>query len=158
MAILEIDPQQPIERLSTMEKLVDEHMAQPRFNTVLLGIFSGLALVLAAIGIYGVLSYSVTQRTHEIGVRMALGAQRLDVVTMVMKHAMGLAAVGVAIGVVIALAATRVLTAMLFRVSRTDPATYAAIVIVLGAVAMLASYFPARRATKVDPMIALRSE
>jgi ABC-type antimicrobial peptide transport system permease subunit len=89
---------------------------------------------------------------------MALGAQRLDVVTMVMKHAMGLAAVGVAIGVVIALAATRVLTAMLFRVSRTDPATYAAIVIVLGAVAMLASYFPARRATKVDPMIALRSE
>jgi putative ABC transport system permease protein len=156
--ISQLDPEQPIQHVSTMDKLLDESLAQPRFNTVLLGIFGGLALLLAAIGIYGVLSYSVSQRTHEIGVRMALGAQQTDVVAMVMKHAMRLAAIGIAIGISAAMLATRALSAMLFRVSRTDPTTYFVIVAILGAVALLASYAPARRATKVDPMIALRSE
>jgi len=156
--IRQIDSDQPVQRVSTMEQIMEDNLAQPRFNTVLLGIFGGLALVLAAIGIYGVLSYSVTQRTHEIGVRMALGAQQSTVVGMVMKHAMRLAALGMVIGVIIAFAATRALSSMLFRVSRTDPTTYIGIVAILGVVALLASYAPARRATKVDPMIALRSE
>jgi putative ABC transport system permease protein len=155
--IREVDSEQPIFEVSTMDKIRDENIAAPRFNTILLGIFGGLALVLAAVGIYGVLSYTVTQRTHEIGLRMALGASQANVLGIVMKHAARLAAIGLGIGLAAALVATRLLSSLLFHVSRTDPATYAAIVTVLGTVALLASYAPARRAAKVDPMIALRN-
>lgn len=154
----EVDPEQPVYDAKTMEKIVEEAMAQPKFNTVLLGIFGGLALVLAAVGIYGVLSYTVTQRTHEIGLRMALGASQGSVLKMVINHALKLAAIGIVVGIVAAMAATKALTTLLYQVSRTDPITYVGIVVILGGVALLASYAPARRATRVDPMIALRNE
>ena len=157
-AIHEIDAEQPIFEVKTMDKIVEENMAQPRFNTVLLGIFGGLALVLAAVGIYGVLSYTVTQRTHEIGLRMALGARQADVLKMVMTHAVRMAAIGIVAGIVAALIATKALATLLFQISRTDPVTYVGIVVILGGVALLASYAPARRATRVDPMVALRNE
>ena len=156
--IREVDPDLPMFEVKTMDKLVDDNLAEPRFNTVLLGIFGGLALVLAAVGIYGVLSYTVTQRTHEIGLRMALGASQDSVLKMVMGQAAKLAALGVVIGVVAAVMATRALTSLLFHVSTTDPATYVTIVAILGGVALLAAYAPARRATRVDPMIALRND
>ncbi len=141
-----------------MEQLLDEFVAQPRLNMVLLGIFAGLALALAAVGIYGVISYSVTQRTHEIGVRMALGAQRGDVVRLILSHGLRLALVGLAIGIAGALASTRALSRMLFGVSTTDPMIFAGLSLLLIAVAAVASYVPARRAMRVDPMVALRYE
>ena len=153
-----VDAEQPIYEVRTMEDIRSEAMAQPRFSTVLLGIFGGLALVLAAVGIYGVLSYTVTQRTHEIGLRMALGASQSSVLRMVMRRAMKLAIIGMTAGVVASLLATRALSSLLFHVSRTDPLTYIGVAVVLGAVALQASYIPARRATRVDPMIALRNE
>ena len=156
--IRDIDPEQPVYDLKTMEDIRSESMAQPRFSTVLLGIFGGLALVLAAVGIYGVLSYTVTQRTHEIGLRMALGATQASVLRLVLNRAMKLAAIGMAAGVVAALIATRALSSLLFHISRTDPVTYVGIAAILGFVALLASYLPARRATRVDPMVALRNE
>ncbi|HXE06377.1 MAG TPA: ABC transporter permease, partial [Acidobacteriaceae bacterium] len=156
--IQSIDPEQPVYDMKTLEDIRSEAMAQPRFSTVLLGIFGGLALVLAAVGIYGVLSYTVTQRTHEIGLRMALGATQGSVLRMVMQRAMKLAAIGMTAGVIAALLATRALSSLLFHISRTDPLTYIAVAVVLGAVALQASYLPARRATRVDPMIALRNE
>jgi len=156
--IREVDSEQPIFEVKTMEKIREENMAAPRFNTVLLGIFGGLALVLATVGIYGVLSYTVTQWTHEIGLRMALGAQQGDVLRMIMSHALRLAGIGMVAGVVAALLASKALATLLFHISRTDPVTYVGIVVILGGVALLASYAPARRATRVDPMIALRNE
>ena len=156
--IREVDPEQPIFEVSSMDKIRDENIAAPRFNTVLLSIFGGLALALAAVGIYGVLSYTVTQRTHEIGLRMALGASRVTVIGMVLKHAATLAAIGLGIGLAAALFATRLLRSLLFHVGSTDPLTYTAIIAILWAVALLASYAPAHRAANVDPMVALRNE
>ena len=156
--IREIDPEQPIFEVKTMEKIREENIAAPKFNTVLLAVFGALSLVLATVGIYGVLSYTVTQRTHEIGLRMALGASQANVLQMVMRQALKLAGIGIAAGIVAALLATRALTTLLFHIKSSDPTTYVVIAVILTAVAMLASYLPARRATKVDPMVALRNE
>jgi putative ABC transport system permease protein len=133
-------------------------VAPARFNTVLLGGFAGLALVLAAVGIFGVISYSVAQRTQEIGIRRALGADAIGVLRLVMTQAMALTAAGVVAGIGAAFAVTRLLQSLLFGVTPTDFATFAGVSIVLSAVALLASYIPARRATRIDPMIALRYE
>jgi putative ABC transport system permease protein len=133
-------------------------VAKRRLLAALLDGFTGLALLLAVIGIYGVLSYLVTQRTHEIGLRIALGAEKLDVLKMVIGHGLKLAFVGVAIGILGALGLTRFVSSLLYGVKPTDPLTFIAVSVILIAVALLACYIPARRATKVDPMVALRYE
>jgi putative ABC transport system permease protein len=148
---------QPVSFL-TMERLVSDSVARPRFNTVLLAGFAALALALAAVGIYGVIAYSVSRRAQEIGVRMALGARKGDVIRLVLKQGMTPAVVGAALGLVGAWAATRLMSGLLFEVSATDPATFAVITLTLMTIALLACYIPARRATKVDPMVALRCE
>jgi putative ABC transport system permease protein len=153
-----VDKDQPVTAITTMERYLSEAMATRRFNMILLGVFAIVALVLAAVGIYGVISYSVTQRTHEIGVRMALGASSGDVMRLIVGQAMTLAAAGVAAGLVAAFALTRVMESLLFGVSSHDVITFIAIPLVLGAVALAACLVPARRATKVDPMVALRYE
>jgi putative ABC transport system permease protein len=142
----------------TMDQLVSDSVAQPRFNTSLLGAFAALALALAAVGIYGVIAYSVSQRTHEIGVRMALGGRSGDVLRLVLRQGMTPALIGAAVGMAGAWAATRLMSGMLFDVSATDPATFGTSALSLLAVALFACYIPARRAAKVDPMIALRCE
>ena len=145
----------------TFRTLEDELRAltlQPRFNAVLLGIFSGIALLLATVGIYGVLSYSVTQRTREIGIRMALGAARRDVVRMVAGHALRLAAAGMVIGLALALALTRYLGSLLFEMQPADPLTFAGVCVLLTAIVLVASWIPARRAAQVDPVRALRCD
>jgi putative ABC transport system permease protein len=157
-AITSVDRDLPLFRVMTMEKMVAESLTQRRFLMFLLGVFAALALALAVVGLYGVMSYAVTQRTHEIGLRMALGAQGRDVLRMVVGRGMALVGVGLAIGLAFAFALTRYMTSMLYGVSAVDPLTYAGIALLLGAVALLASYIPARRATKVDPMVALRYE
>jgi putative ABC transport system permease protein len=141
-----------------MGMLISIQLAQPRFNMLLLGVFAGVALVLAAIGIYGVIAYSVAQRTREIGIRMALGAQRADMLGMILRQSVTLVIVGLVIGLVASFAATRLLKSLLYGVGTTDVGTYALVVFVLGAAALLASYIPARRAMRVDPMVALRHE
>jgi putative ABC transport system permease protein len=157
-AISAVDSELPVFDVATMQELVYQSMAEPRFNTVLLGIFAVLAFVLATVGIYGVMSYSVTQRTHEIGVRMALGAERVDVLRLVVGQGMRLALMGVVIGLGAALGLTRFLASFLFGIQPTDPMTFLAVSLLLAGVALAASYIPARRATKVDPMVALRYE
>ena len=141
-----------------MEALLADNVAAPRFRTLLLGIFAGLAVCLAMAGVYGVMAYVVGQRANEIGLRMALGASPRDVMGLVLRHGLTLAAIGLAIGLAGSFAATRLLTKMLFEVKPTDPLTYVAVAALLGVVALLASYIPARRAMRVDPLIALRQE
>ncbi|HEY7405467.1 MAG TPA: ABC transporter permease [Candidatus Angelobacter sp.] len=160
--LAQFDNSLPMARILTMDEVVSESAAQPRLEAILLGSFGLLALVLAAIGIYGVMSYTVTQRSGEIGIRMALGASRPAVLGMVISQGLRLAAVGLgiglALGLILAFALKRVLANLLFGVSATDPATFAAIIALLALVALLACFIPARRATKVDPMVALRYE
>ncbi len=153
-----LDPNLPVMGLRTLEQVVSQAVAQPRFYMLLLSIFAAAALLLAAIGIFGVMAYMVAQRTREIGIRIALGAEPARVQQLVVGRALRLAIGGVVIGGVGALALTRVLESLLFGVSATDPVTFAAVALLLTAVALLASYLPARRATRVDPMIALRAE
>jgi predicted permease len=143
---------------STMEQALSDSVAMPRFRTILLGLFAVLALLLAAIGIYGVIAYSVAQRTHEIGIRMALGARQVDVLTLIMGQGARLAAIGLAVGLVGALALTRMLSTMLFAIRPTDPLTFAGVSLMLAAVALIASLIPAARASRIDPVIALRDE
>jgi putative ABC transport system permease protein len=153
-----VDPVQPISDVRTMAERIDRSLTGRRFNATLLALFAALALTLAAVGIYGLVAYSVTERTHEIGVRLALGATRGDVVAMVLRQGMRMAVLGAAIGIVAARGATRLIAGLLFGVSPADPATFTAIPLLLLAVALAACYVPARRATRVDPMLALRAE
>jgi putative ABC transport system permease protein len=152
---------QPVYDVHSMQEIVSESMSSQRFPMILLGTFAGLALLLASIGIYGVISYSVSQRVHEIGIRMALGANRRDVFRMVVGHGLVLALTGVAIGVVAALLLTRLLSSfslLLYGVGASDPITFTTVSVALILVAALACYIPARRATRVDPLVALRYE
>jgi len=153
-----LDPEMPLTEVKTLAAYRDEALAVPRFNTFLLGIFSLVALVLTLVGLYGVMSYSVTQRTQEIGIRMALGANAADVLGMVIRQGMKTVLVGVAIGLVASLGITRLMKSLLYGVTASDPVTFLVIGLLLTAAAVLACYIPARRATKVDPMIALRYE
>ncbi len=153
-----VDRELPVYRVTTMEQVVADSMTQRRFAMTLLGIFAAVALILASVGLYGVMAYSVTQRTHEIGIRLALGAKTADVLKMVVGQGMVLAAIGLAIGLLAAFGLTRLMTTLLFGVSATDPFIFALLPLVLASVAVAASWIPARRATKVDPMIALRYE
>jgi putative ABC transport system permease protein len=153
-----VDPDQPISNIATMGEVLTERTGARRLGMILLMMFAGLALLLASLGIYGVLSFFVAQQTREIGIRLALGAQLRDILRLVMKKGMGAALLGVAIGLVAAFALTRLMASLLFGVSATDPITFAAIALVLTGIALLACYIPARRATKVDPLVALRYE
>ena len=157
-AIRGIDPDEATSTFRTMDEVVSTSAAGDRFNVLLLGAFGGIALLLTAAGIFGVLSYLVTQRTREIGLRMALGAQRPDVMRVIVGQGVRLALFGLGIGVVAAAVVTRWMSSVLFDVKPTDPLTFVAVAMVLGAVAFLASYLPARRAMRVDPLVALRYE
>src|SRR5205085_1809158 len=148
----------PIRRAQLLQTAIARSVAPQRFVTMLLMLFAGIALLLAAVGIYGVMSYTVAQRTHEIGIRIALGAQTGDVLWLVVGQGMRLAVIGLATGLIAALALTRLMQTLLFNISASDPITFVAIALLLGSVALLACYLPARRAAKVDPMVALRYE
>jgi putative ABC transport system permease protein len=153
-----VDPGQPVVKMRTMEENISTSVVQPKFRATLLSIFSGLALVLAAIGIYGVIAYSVTQRTREIGIRMTLGADRSAVLRMILQQGMILSFLGVGLGVAGAFGLTRFLESFLFQVKAFDPVTFAVVAAVLIAVSLAACCMPARRATRVDPIVALRYE
>jgi predicted permease len=153
-----VDSQLAIAHVRTLEQALGESIARQSFNMLLLTIFGAIAVLLAAIGIYGLMSYSVEQGTHEIGVRLALGADRRDILALIVGRGMRLAAVGVVVGALAAIGATRVLSRMLFGVRATDPMTYASVVAALAAIAFVACYLPARRAMRLDPIIAMRQE
>jgi ABC-type antimicrobial peptide transport system permease subunit len=157
-AIWSVDRDQPVSNVRTMEQILDEEMIQRRIGMTLLGAFAALALLLASLGIYGVLSWVVAQRTQEIGIRMALGAQRHHVMRIVVSDGMRLAAAGVAIGLSASFGLTRLMSGLLFGVSATDPLTFAIVPVVLIVVALAACFVPARRAIKTDPLVALRCE
>jgi putative ABC transport system permease protein len=157
-AIWSVDKEQAVSDIATMQQLMSDNIAQPRFFTVLLGVFGALAVLLAAIGAYGVIAYSVRERTQEFGIRIALGADRAEVLRLVIGQAMALAAIGLGVGLIAALLSTRALSSLLFGVKPLDVPTFAAAAIVLMFVALLAAYLPARSATKVDPLVALRYE
>ncbi|HEX9760577.1 MAG TPA: FtsX-like permease family protein, partial [Candidatus Acidoferrales bacterium] len=156
--VRELDPEQPVFAVATLDQQVAEMIAQPRFSMILLGSFAGLAMLLAAVGIYGVMAYAVANRTHEIGIRMALGASPGAVLRLVLQQGLLLALAGVALGTAGALALTRLMSSLLFEVRATDPWTYAGVAVLLVGVALLACYIPARRAMRVDPIQALRYE
>jgi putative ABC transport system permease protein len=153
-----LDRNLPVTNVVSMDQVIADTLWQPRFNLQLIGLFAGLALLLAAIGLYGVMSYTVAQRTHEVGLRMALGAGRGDVVKLLVTQGMKLALAGVGLGLAAAFALTRLMTSLLFEVKPTDAATFTVVSVSLFLVALFACYFPARRATKVDPLVALRYE
>jgi putative ABC transport system permease protein len=157
-AVKQLDREQIVWETKTMEQWRAESVARRRFNMMLLGLFATLALLLAAVGIYGVMSYTVTQRTHEIGIRMALGAQTRDVVRMVVGQGMTLALIGVGAGLLIAFGVTRVMASLLYGVTATDALTFGVVSLLLTGLALLACLIPARRATRVDPITALRYE
>ena len=153
-----VDPNLPLSDVSTLADVVAQSISQQRFYLTLLTAFAAVALVLAAIGIFGVLSYAVAQRTREIGIRMALGAQGRSVITMIVRQAMILVLCGVVLGTAAALFLSETMTTMLFSITPTDPTTFVSVAGVLIGVALLAAYLPARRATRVDPIVALRTE
>jgi putative ABC transport system permease protein len=153
-----LTPNVPVHSIITMDQVVKRSMANRRFSLELLGVFATAALLLAAIGIYGVMAYSFSQRTHEVGVRVALGAQRLDILRMAVGEGMLVVAIGLVVGIAGAVAVTRVFRSTLFGVDATDPITLAVVAGILASVALLACYIPARRATRVDPLVALRVE
>ena len=153
-----VDPTIPVYDIRTMEDRMRDSMARQRFSAIMLGAFALFALILAAVGVYGVMSYLVTQGTHDIGVRMALGAQRSSIVQLVVRHGLELTGGGVLLGLLGAAALTRVMASLLFGVSAIDTVTFATVPLILTAIALLASYLPARRATRVDPVVALRDE
>ncbi|HXU10075.1 MAG TPA: ABC transporter permease, partial [Blastocatellia bacterium] len=157
-AIWKVDKNLPVSVIDPVDHHLADLLAEPRLYTLLLGVFAGVALILASVGIYGVMSYSVTERTHEIGIRMALGAKERDVVAFIVRQGLILALIGSVIGLIAAFALTRVMSSLLYGVTATDPVTFIAVPAVLAVVAFCACYVPARRATKVDPMIALRYE
>jgi putative ABC transport system permease protein len=157
-AIHQVDKDQPITDVQPLTQYMADSIASRKFSTLLLAIFSGLTLLLAAIGIYGVMSYTVSLRIPELGVRMALGAQRGDVFRLVVGHGLALAVIGVAAGLAGSFIVTRFMATLLFGVTPTDPATFACVALLLAVVALVASYIPARRAMRVDPVVALRHE
>jgi predicted permease len=154
--VLAVDRDQPVSDIRTMDAVFEATLGQRRLTMVLLGVFAGMALLLATIGIYGVVAFSVGQRTREIGIRRALGAQRGDILRLILSQGAAMALAGVAVGIGGALALTRVMSRMLFQVSATDPVTFAGIALLFVVVALAASYIPARRAARIDPMAALR--
>lgn len=156
--LLAVDKDQPVSNVRTMEEIVTSSVAQDRFSACLLALFGLLALTLAAVGIYGVIAYSVTQRTHEIGIRIALGARPSEVLKLVLSQSLQVVLLGVAIGVAASLLLTRLMATLLYEVKVTDPAIFVAVSAVLLGVALAAAFVPARRASRVDPMVALRYE
>src|SRR5262249_49635663 len=150
-AVLQIDPEQPVANIRTLEQILSTSIAQQRFSALLLGVFATVAMLLAAVGIYGGLSYTVTQRTQEIGIRVALGAARSDLLRLVIGAGMRMTLLGVAAGLAVAFALTRLMTSLLFGLNATDPMTFVVIPLLIVTVALLACLVPARRATKVDP-------
>jgi len=156
--VTELDPDQPVTALTTMQHVLDRSMGDARLYMQLLSIFAGVALFLAGIGIYGVMSYFVTQHTHDIGIRMALGAHPTDIFRLVAKLGFKLISIGIVAGILVAAGVARLISALLFGVKSTDPLTYLLVACVLAGIACVACYIPARRATKVDPMVALRYE
>jgi putative ABC transport system permease protein len=157
-AVQAIDPDQPISAVRTMDELIAQSVGQRRLSMLLLSLFSGIALLLASLGIYGLMSYSVAQRSRELGVRIALGADRADVLRLVLRQGMSLALTGIAIGVGVAFALTRLVSSQLYDVRATDPATFAGMAVLLGLTALAANLIPALRATRVDPAVVLREE
>jgi predicted lysophospholipase L1 biosynthesis ABC-type transport system permease subunit len=156
--VLAVDQDQPVTAVATMEEVLEQGAAQPRFTAWLLSALAGIALVLAVVGIYGAIAYSVAERTQEMGVRLALGAGRADILRLVLRQGLVLALSGTLVGLAASLGLTRLLASQVYRVSVTDPTTFAGCTLVFAAVAALASYLPARRAMRVDPMAALRWE
>ena len=153
-----MDGDLPVFGVKTMDEYISQSVSTPRFNTTLLSIFAAVALVLTVVGLYGVMSYAVAQRTNEIGIRLALGAQTKDVLSLIIKQGLQLILLGLAIGLLVAVALMKIISGLLFGVTTKDPFTFVAVAVVLTFIALLACYVPARRATKVDPLKALRYE